>query len=214
MFTLPVRGIAALAVCTAILLGPSMASAATLTRQLDLGMSGADVSQLQTYLALDSTIYPQGLVTGYFGTLTKAAVMKFQSQNGIMAVGRVGPVTLAALNARMGGGTTPPTDMSSAPLIYGVMVSTSSTNATVSWSTNKLAKGVVYYDVSPLTEYEYLHTVSISGNMAMMDETPRMTQSVTIVNLLPNTTYYYDIYVTDTSGNVSMTMQSSFRTAP
>ncbi len=36
----------------------------TLTRQLEEGNSGADVTSLQTYLAKDPTIYPQGLITG------------------------------------------------------------------------------------------------------------------------------------------------------
>src|SRR3989338_7152445 len=78
-----------------------IAPAATLNRQLQVGMSGSDVSALQTFLAADVTLYPQGLVTGYFGNLTKAAVSNFQSRNGISPVGRVGPVTLAVLNAQM-----------------------------------------------------------------------------------------------------------------
>jgi len=64
------------------------ANAATLTRQLELGMRGDDVSSLQTFLAQDVTIYPQGLVTGYFGSLTKSAVSNFQARNGISTVGR------------------------------------------------------------------------------------------------------------------------------
>src|SRR6185436_11962914 len=78
---------------------PLVASAATLDRQLEFGMSGSDVSTLQTFLALDTSIYPQGLVTGYFGPLTRAAVINFQAKNGIATVGRVGPITLVALNS-------------------------------------------------------------------------------------------------------------------
>ena len=39
---------------------PTLTEAATLNRQLELGMSGSDVSDLQTFLAQDPTIYPQG----------------------------------------------------------------------------------------------------------------------------------------------------------
>jgi peptidoglycan hydrolase-like protein with peptidoglycan-binding domain len=68
-------------------------------------MSGADVSSLQTFLEKYRTIYPQGMVTGYYGNLTKIAVTNFQKRNNILAIGRVGPVTLLALNAQMKSGT-------------------------------------------------------------------------------------------------------------
>ena len=48
-----------------IMSAPFLASADALYRQLSIGMSGSDVSSLQTFLATDSTIYPQGLVTGH-----------------------------------------------------------------------------------------------------------------------------------------------------
>ena len=54
-----------------------------IARQLDLGTSGSDVTELQTYLSRSPAIYPEGLVTGYFGRLTKAAVERFQTAQGI-----------------------------------------------------------------------------------------------------------------------------------
>lgn len=63
---------------------------------LDVGSSGQDVTELQQRLtALD--LY-SGPITGYFGTLTEAAVEAFQGQKGISQVGYVGPATRAALN--------------------------------------------------------------------------------------------------------------------
>jgi hypothetical protein len=197
-------------VTLALLIVPFIGAAATLERQLDLGASGADVSALQSFLAQDRSIYPQGLVTGYFGTLTSAAVSNYQSRNGLNNVGRVGPLTLTAINARIGSGLTG-SDVS-APTIFNVALRTGNTFATVSWNTSENAKGVVYYSTSPLTEYELLHSVTISGSVAMTDTALRTAQSVMVSGLQPNTTYYYDVYVTDASGNVSMTMQSSFRT--
>jgi hypothetical protein len=63
---------------------------------LSVGSTGKDVTALQnrlTALGLYS-----GPVTGYFGSLTKAAVKRFQAKYGISQVGSVGPLTRAMLN--------------------------------------------------------------------------------------------------------------------
>ena len=49
-----------------------------ISNEIGVGSTGADVSTLQTFLATNSTIYPQGLVTGTFGPLTEAAVVNWQ----------------------------------------------------------------------------------------------------------------------------------------
>ncbi|MCL9971914.1 MAG: peptidoglycan-binding protein, partial [Candidatus Pacebacteria bacterium] len=71
------KHIFALTVVAAVVALPVLTFAATLERQLEVGMTGTDVSALQTYLAADPTLYPQGLVTGYYGFLTKSAVSNF-----------------------------------------------------------------------------------------------------------------------------------------
>jgi peptidoglycan hydrolase-like protein with peptidoglycan-binding domain len=180
-----------------------------LTRQLDLGMQGSDVGMLQTYLATDATIYPQGLVTNYFGSLTASAVSNFQSKNGLATVGRVGPETLALLNTKMTGNATTDIDAS---IISSINVSTSYNTASISWNTNELAKGVIYYSSSPLTTYERENSVDVSGNTAMTDTTMRTYQSISLSNLESNTVYYYMIYTTDQSGNVSVSIPLTFRT--
>jgi len=73
-----------------------------LTRTLALGMSGEDVKALQALLASDLDIYPEGLITGFFGPLTEKAVKKFQARFGIEAVGIVGPLTRNTLNSLFG----------------------------------------------------------------------------------------------------------------
>ena len=86
-------------------------------RVLRLGMSGQDVSLLQGFLARDPSIYPEAQVTGYFGSLTQAAVQRWQARKGIVSSGSpettgfglVGPRTAAAiaLECRGGGGGAP-----------------------------------------------------------------------------------------------------------
>lgn len=70
-----------------------------LTRSLSLGMTSDDIKILQQMLASDPTIYPEGKITGYFGSLTEKAVKKFQKKHGIEQLGNVGPKTLAKINA-------------------------------------------------------------------------------------------------------------------
>jgi peptidoglycan hydrolase-like protein with peptidoglycan-binding domain len=189
---------------------PFSAYADTLTRQLEIGMRGTDVSSLQTFLANDRTLYPQGLVTGYFGYLTKSAVSNFQSRNGIAAVGRVGPATLPVINLQMGGSVV--ATVGSAPYISRIATNTNRTYATVSWDTNELATGTVYYSTIPLTTYENENSVTVSGNTANTDANLRTNQNVSLQNLNPNTLYYYLIYTTDQTGNVSVTWPATFVT--
>lgn len=77
----------------------SLASSVKLLRQLRQGMSGEDIRTLQALLATDLSIYPDGLITGFYGPKTRAAIIRFQLAHGLSGVGTVGPLTLAALNA-------------------------------------------------------------------------------------------------------------------
>jgi peptidoglycan hydrolase-like protein with peptidoglycan-binding domain len=67
-------------------------------RQLRQGMSGDDVKALQTILASQPDVYPQGLVTGFYGPMTAKAVAKYQEKFGLEPVGSVGPKTRQKLN--------------------------------------------------------------------------------------------------------------------
>ncbi|MFH0740114.1 MAG: peptidoglycan-binding domain-containing protein [bacterium] len=51
-----------------------------LARELKEGMSGNDVKLLQQILATDPSIYPQKIISGYFGKLTAKAVKKFKEK--------------------------------------------------------------------------------------------------------------------------------------
>lgn len=187
---------------------PTIASA-DLTLFLKLGARGTEVSTLQTFLAKDSTIYPQGLVTGYFGSLTKAAVIRFQTANGLGHDGIVGPLTRSVINQQMGGGNL---GSGYAPTISNVYVNTSRNSVSVNWNTDESAKGVVYFSNTPLSTYEHENSVDVSGATAMTDSSLRTSQSVSLQNLQANTQYYYLIYTTDQSGNVSVTWPATFMT--
>jgi peptidoglycan hydrolase-like protein with peptidoglycan-binding domain len=211
--TLVTTGIIAATLAVSIM--PSHASADTLYRQLQFGMRGNDVSSLQTFLGTDSTIYPQGLVTGYFGGLTKSAVSNFQARNGIPTAGRVGPQTLPVINAQMANGMNNGGVITGgrAASIYNINVAVNRNVPTISWTTDELTKGVVYYSSSPLSAYERENSVDISSASIMTDTNFRSSQSIAIPNLASNTTYYYMLYTTDQDGNVSVTTQQTFQTS-
>lgn len=60
--------------------------------------STADVLLLQKILATDPTIYPEGYVTGYFGPMTKNAVIKFQAKHGLRISGNIDQDTKDLIN--------------------------------------------------------------------------------------------------------------------
>ena len=62
------------------------------------GSQGDDVRRLQEWLSRDTSLYPGGQITGYYGNMTREAVKRFQRKHGIEATGWVGPKTLKKLN--------------------------------------------------------------------------------------------------------------------
>ena len=78
---------------------PPPTACSSISSYMGVGATGTDVSTLQQALGVS--------VTGYFGSLTKAALMQWQSAHSISATGYVGPQTRAAFNGwcDQGGGT-------------------------------------------------------------------------------------------------------------
>lgn len=71
-------------------------------RDLFYGMRSEEVKCLQIFLKnLGPEIYPEGLVTGYFGPLTLKAVQNYQRLKGIVATGYFGPLTRAVVNQEL-----------------------------------------------------------------------------------------------------------------
>lgn len=78
----------------------------TFTKDLDAGISDPEAMQLQKFLNSNGFVIAAsgagsvGSETNYFGSLTTAALAKFQAANGISpAVGYFGPITRAKVNA-------------------------------------------------------------------------------------------------------------------
>jgi hypothetical protein len=204
-----ILGAAPLLFVMALIILPSQVSAASLTRQLDIGVSGSDVTALQQFYAQDSAIYPEGLVTGFYGVLTAKATERFQLKNGLEVVGRVGPLTLAAINAQMtgSGGSMPSTGggVGSAPILRSETFRTSTNSATFTWMTNKPATARVLYGNTWPFLLSTAPGFASTGGLSTF-------QSVTVNGLNPHTTYYYVLQSTDAEENMNMTIGKPFMT--
>lgn len=74
---------------------------AEISANIKEGMTHEDVREIQEILATDKTIYPEGLVTGYFGPLTKNALARFQQKFELKATGQLDDETRAYLEELM-----------------------------------------------------------------------------------------------------------------
>ena len=102
---LVVPGSSALGASVSVSVSGGAAAGSVFTRTLRQGESGADVKKLQTWLTDVGYNVPS---TGYFGSMTKAAVVKFQTAQGLAPVtGVVGRLTASTLLAavKKGSGT-------------------------------------------------------------------------------------------------------------
>jgi len=88
----------------AILASRGQVSCRKFERDLYFGlMNSSDVRCLQEFLKNQGReIYPEGLVTGNFLSLTSEAVKRYQAEKGIIQTGYFGPLTRAAMNSELG----------------------------------------------------------------------------------------------------------------
>lgn len=73
------------------------------TRRITTKTKGDDVAEIQKILATRPDIYPEGLVTGYYGPLTTKAIKRFQlmykvTRPHIYGYGIIGPLTINKMN--------------------------------------------------------------------------------------------------------------------
>lgn len=211
------------AVLSVSLIGIQSANAA-ITSQLDFGSRGEDVTELQTYYSADASIYPSGLVTGYFGSLTQAGTQRFQTAQGIVTsgtpattgYGRVGPQTMARVNALMGGGTIYPYPQAfwdTVPVLSPASVTVGNTTATITWTSNESTQGQVYFDTTMIRSDEATgpgQRPYVSGTL--VSDNGGTSHTISLQNLQSNTLYYFLTRGIDSVGNLSMTMPATFRT--
>ena len=179
-------------------------------RSLSVGSSNGDVTALQQFMSSGKDIYPSGLVTGYFGSLTKAAVIQLQLAYDIDPIGIAGPVTNAKINNVISNGQG--MDIS-APIIYNLSTSVSGRNMYINFTSNEPVKTTVFYDTNPINWNEpttSLGTPIISG-ATLVDNTFSGSKQITLSNLNANSNYYYTVMTTDSSGNISLTMPKMFQ---
>ena len=77
---------------------------ALFTKYLSRGSSNPEVRALQEFLAKDLAIYPEAVISGYFGPATERAVKRLQVKHsianvGVVGYGAVGPKTRTLLNS-------------------------------------------------------------------------------------------------------------------
>ncbi|MBI2035556.1 MAG: fibronectin type III domain-containing protein [Candidatus Liptonbacteria bacterium] len=252
-----------------------------LRSEMEPGSKGEMVEVLQAMLAADPEIYPEGLITGYFGMLTKKAVQKFQKKHGLAQPGRVGPLTLKKLNELLkknpvafetatstdgnhdngddnsgkaigkknrlcavvppghliapgwlkkngenrpvilacqvlprgiekklnATSTATSTPDVTAPVISGISASASTTSATVSWTTNEVATGKVYWSAASPVD------VSATSTASTAHFGTGTSHSVNVAGLTASTVYYYVVESSDASGNKANSTQATFTTA-
>lgn len=89
--------------CRSNTIGSASSSSSTFQNNLAAGSTGPDVIALQTWLIEHGYDIPSissgRAYKGYFGSETQAAVMLYQSKNGIPDTGFFGPLTRASINA-------------------------------------------------------------------------------------------------------------------
>src|SRR3989344_6281338 len=108
----------------ATLQGTTVTTGTAIASNLTVGSTGSEVVALQSALvAQGHLVMPTGVAMGYFGSLTKAAVAKWQAANGVApAVGYFGPLSRAKYNATVSTGATgtvPGTTVGSGTTVVG-----------------------------------------------------------------------------------------------
>ena len=192
----------------------TVTTATLVSSQLDVGSRGTQVTALQNFLATNPKVYPEGLVTGYYGPLTQAAVQNFQIGYGLPPVGRVGPATLNVINTIMRSGRG--IDVS-APMIHTRTIATTTVSgaAILGWQTDENATAKVFYSTTPMVAFESTTAKTeptFIGGSVMTDLSFSTVKSIRLDNLLRNQVYYYVLESIDASGNVSVTVEDKFTT--
>ncbi|MDP3999647.1 MAG: peptidoglycan-binding domain-containing protein [bacterium] len=144
-----------------------VAGACSWTRSLTVGFTGEDVRCLQKYLnAAGHAVAASGAgsvgnESTYFGSLTRAAVAKWQAANGVVpAVGYFGPLSQAKYNSMAGGVVTVPGTTTPAPVPAG-------SGLTVSLASDQPVSSLAPGDAARIPFTKVLLTASADGDVTV-----------------------------------------------
>jgi peptidoglycan hydrolase-like protein with peptidoglycan-binding domain len=114
----------------------------TFTGYLSVGSTGSEVVALQSWLVSEGFLtMPAGVSMGYFGSLTKAAVVAYQASVGLPDTGYVGPLTVGKLNAGTTGSMTTGTTFA-CPTGWTCTAPAVTTGTTVTTTTGSTQTGI------------------------------------------------------------------------
>lgn len=155
-----------------------------LTGSLSQGTRSDDVKTLQTLLAKDSHIYPEGYVTGYYGALTSVAVGRFTSKHGkpSLSVENVG-----------------------VPRISEIAATSTPTSMTVAWKTDVPTSAKIWWGSPGPLDAERMTPIT-TANFSENH------QAVFSGMIYASTRYAFIISASDKNGNTSTTTEQIYVT--
>lgn len=94
------------------------------------------------------------------------------------------------------------------PTISAIASSTSSSGATITWTTNEMATSKVFYGTGTPLQLTSSATLTVSQNALVTNH------ALALTGLTPNTRYYLVVESRDASGNASLSQEFSIMTSP
>lgn len=207
----------------------------TFTRTLRRGLSGKDVEGVQAYLAQFPDIYPEGLVTGYFGILTEKAIQRFQKKNDIVSsgtpastgYGQAGPKTRSKINELItegaGKSEVVPPGLPKAPGVQDSIdpvllpkdedITPPIISGVQSKEVTEVSATILWVtDENTTGTVRYDIATPISDTFSVTDMESRTDHTVVLPLLSPGTVYYYSVVASDDAGNKTNGDVKSFTT--
>lgn len=202
---------------------PKTSAILEFSRSLSLGIRGNDVRALQEFLAKDPKIYPNGLITGFFGPQTREAVKKWQRKNGLPAVGVVGPKTIAKLKEttrvmipETTAAPTPQPNPESTATTSVPTVPDDTVPPQVTLDLRAAAPTNIYIEFNPSEEVIAVYEYGLTTNYGLIREVWNQYFSsptgIYLEDLTPATTYHVRAKVTDRTGNIGYSANYTFTT--
>lgn len=148
------------------------------------GTRSDEVKMLQTLLAKDSDIYPEGYITGYYGKLTSAAAGRFKNAH-----------TAPSISVESIG----------VPRISGITATSTATSMTVAWKTNVPTSAKIWWGSPGPLDAERMTPISTA---ALSEDHSAVFSGV----IYASTTYAFIIAASGKDGGTSTTTEQIYVT--